>query len=209
MGFDFDAVAVPVKDSPEDIMMRDVAGKKDDTSQTTVGTTRSLMSYIKGVLNQITTVITNLGTVDTVVDGIQTDLSNATDGLGALKTIIDLNKTELDEILELTRTDGDIAVTDSETDLYIDNAPAKIINGVVIKIDTSPIEAADTFVFKVYYRIASGGTLKASAKVTKAGVQSEPIYIIALDEYRYGMKITSQRTGGTNRTFIVEVIRET
>jgi len=32
---------------------------------------------------------TNLGTVDTVVDGIQTDLSNATDGLGALKALID------------------------------------------------------------------------------------------------------------------------
>ena len=31
----------------------------------------------------------NLVTVDTVVDGIQTDLSNGTDGLGALKTLID------------------------------------------------------------------------------------------------------------------------
>jgi len=28
-------------------------------------------------------------TVDTVVDGIQTDLSNGTDGLGALKAAID------------------------------------------------------------------------------------------------------------------------
>lgn len=31
----------------------------------------------------------NLATVDTVVDGIQTDLSNATDGLGAIKTSVD------------------------------------------------------------------------------------------------------------------------
>ena len=31
----------------------------------------------------------NLATVDTVVDGIQTDLSNATDGLGAIKTAVD------------------------------------------------------------------------------------------------------------------------
>lgn len=30
-----------------------------------------------------------LATVDTVVDGIQTDLDNATDGLGAIKTAID------------------------------------------------------------------------------------------------------------------------
>jgi hypothetical protein len=35
----------------------------------------------------------NLATVDTVVDGIQTDLDNATDGLGAIKATIDLAAT--------------------------------------------------------------------------------------------------------------------
>ena len=37
-----------------------------------------------------------LDTIDTVVDGIQTDLSNSTDGLGALKTLIDSVQTTLD-----------------------------------------------------------------------------------------------------------------
>ena len=37
----------------------------------------------------------NLATVDTVVDGIQTDLDNGTDGLGALKTLIDAVNTDL------------------------------------------------------------------------------------------------------------------
>ena len=36
----------------------------------------------------------NLATVDTVVDGIQTDLSNATDGLGAIKTAVDSRMAE-------------------------------------------------------------------------------------------------------------------
>jgi len=115
---------------------------------------------------------------------------------------------EVDEILDMTVTDGDIAVTDTETTLYIDNAPTKIINGLSIMIDTTVIEAADGFDFKVYYRIALGGDLKASEKVTKSGVQSEPIYVIALDAYRYGMKVTAQRTSGTNRTFPIEVVRE-
>jgi hypothetical protein len=35
-------------------------------------------------------------TVDTVVDGIQTDLDNGTDGLGALKVLIDAVQTDLD-----------------------------------------------------------------------------------------------------------------
>lgn len=39
--------------------------------------------------------IAELATLDTVADGIQTDLSNATDGLGALKTLIDAVNTDL------------------------------------------------------------------------------------------------------------------
>ena len=110
--------------------------------------------------------------------------------------------------LDLTSTTGNIAVTDTETTLYIDNAPTKVINGLSIMIDTSVIEAADTFDFKVYYRIKNGGTLKAIPKVTKSGVQAGPIYVVDLKPYRYGMKVTAQRTGGTNRTFEVETIRE-
>ena len=40
-----------------------------------------------------------ISTVDTVVDGIQTDLSNATDGLGALKTLIDTMQGNVTDIL--------------------------------------------------------------------------------------------------------------
>lgn len=39
---------------------------------------------------------TQLSTIDTAVDGIQTDLSNGTDGLGALKTLIDAVQADLD-----------------------------------------------------------------------------------------------------------------
>lgn len=131
-------------------------------------------------------------------------------GAGYTRTADSLHEisTEVNEILDLTRSGGSIGVTDSETTLYIDNAPSDIVNGKSIKIDTSAIEAADTFDFKVYYRIESGGSLLASAKATKAAVQTEPIYIIELNAYRYGVKITGQRTAGTNRTFPIEVIRE-
>lgn len=43
-----------------------------------------------------------VSTVDTVVDGIQTDLSNGTDGLGALKTLIDTIDTVVDAIKSVT-----------------------------------------------------------------------------------------------------------
>ena len=50
-----------------------------------------------GALTSLATAA-NLTTVDTVVDGIQTDLSNATDGLGALKTLIDNVQTKANAI---------------------------------------------------------------------------------------------------------------
>ena len=50
-----------------------------------------------GALTSLATAA-NLATVDTVVDGIQADLSNATDGLGALKTLIDNVQTKANAI---------------------------------------------------------------------------------------------------------------
>ena len=64
-----------------------------------------------------------VSTVDTVVDGIQTDLSNATDGLGALKTLIDTAQADLDiltgatgaNLLTATQASIDAIETDTET----------------------------------------------------------------------------------------------
>ena len=50
-----------------------------------------------GALTSLATAA-NLATVDTVVNGIQTDLDNATDGLGALKTLIDNVQTKANAI---------------------------------------------------------------------------------------------------------------
>jgi hypothetical protein len=54
-------------------------------------------------------------TVDTVADGIQTDLSNATDGLGALKALIDTVDGVVDAILADTGTDGVVVAAASKT----------------------------------------------------------------------------------------------
>lgn len=79
MGYDFDPVDVPAKDSTDDAMMRDVAGKKDDTAQTTVGTTRSLMAYLKGVLNQIATVIAKTDLLNSAVGTSTLNDANVSD----------------------------------------------------------------------------------------------------------------------------------
>lgn len=66
---------------------------------------------------------TNLATVDTVVDGIQTDLDNATDGLGALKTLIDAAQSTLDGLNDLSAADvaGELATYDGPTKAEMDS----------------------------------------------------------------------------------------
>lgn len=68
-----------------------------------------------------TTLDTKVNTIDTVVDGIQTDLDNATDGLGALKAKLDLI-----EAAVITNAAGvDIAADIIAIDTIVDTIVAK------------------------------------------------------------------------------------
>lgn len=70
---------VPTADSTDDALSRDVIGKKDDASVVTVGTTKSLMAYSKGLL-------TDLLLVKAKTDLIPATPSTSTDALAALAT---------------------------------------------------------------------------------------------------------------------------
>ena len=158
---------VPSADSTDNVLERDVIGNKTDTAQTTVGTTHSIMRYMKGAV------------------------------------------TELSEILDLTRTGGDIAVTGAETNLYIDDAPTKVINGLSIKIDMTNMAAGDTYEFREYYRIESGGSyLEVADTIILNDAQTNPLYIIQLQPHRYGCKVTAKKTAGTDRNFKIETVVE-
>jgi hypothetical protein len=122
---------------------------------------------------------------------------------------VDSLKALADDILDLTRSDDDVAVTAAETNLFIDDAPAKIIVGGSIKIDMSNMGVGDTYEFREYYRIESGGSyLEVATTVTLSDAQADPLYVMHLEHYRYGMKITAKKTAGTDRSFMIEVIRE-
>ena len=74
---------------------------------------------------------TKIDTIDTVVDGIQTDLDNGTDGLGALKTLIDANQTGLDTIIVRTVTNStgaDVATDVVDMKTSADTGYANMVN---------------------------------------------------------------------------------
>jgi hypothetical protein len=76
----------------------------------------------------LTTIEGKVDTVDTVADGIQADLSNATDGLGALKTVVDAILTHTGTTLpsQISSVQGDVATVDTVVDAIkavTDNLP--------------------------------------------------------------------------------------
>jgi len=105
---------VPTKDATGDTTMRDVIGKKDDTSVSTPGTTSSLISYVKGVLDQLSEYVSNVYYVDPNV---------ASSGVG---TSWDTAYKTLDEAIAVATTRGDT--------IYM--APGDYDEGNVVNITT-------------------------------------------------------------------------
>lgn len=122
-----------------------------------------------------------------------------------LRPILD----ELEAFVELFCEEATETVTDAETVLFSDPTPTKSKHAHSIKIDRSNMEAADTFVVYIDYKMASGGSfLREDRAIEYTGVYSDPIAIVDLDAYRWGIRISMKRTAGTNRDFKWEIARD-
>jgi len=114
-------------------------------------------------------------------------------------------------ILDMTRSEALVAVTAAETNLFIDDAPTIIVNGLSVKIDLTNMAAGDTYVLREYYRITNGGAyfrVSDDAANALVGAQSPVLKVVHLETYRYGCKVTAQKTAGTDRSFQTETIVE-
>ena len=94
---------VPAADSTANVLSRDVVGAKDDAAQTTVGTTRSIIAYVKGLLNQIGALVNTGGTATigamlgdhaNVTLAARTNVPTADVATNALTTQVVGNKTD-------------------------------------------------------------------------------------------------------------------
>lgn len=72
-----------------------------------------------------------VGTVDTVVDGIQTDLDNVTDGLGAIKTAVDAKAPASEYDTEMARVTANVA-TEAKQDI-VDT----VVDGIQTDLDNA------------------------------------------------------------------------
>jgi hypothetical protein len=109
-------------------------------------------NYAPATAAALTTVEGKVDTVDTVVDGIQTDLSNATDGLGALSADIAAVQTD---VTTLTGTDGATLATSQPN-----YAPATA--AALTTVDTN----IDNLNLGIIYGTSVTGTLSTTVSTT-------------------------------------------
>lgn len=148
-----------------------------------------------------------LDTLDTVADGIQTDLSNATDGLGALKTLIDalndlstsqvnaevdtaLSDINLDKLIPANgsvETSGSNSSTQVQTNLS--EATNNHYNGMGI-LFTSGAEAGQARLIDNY--VGATGIISWVRALT--GIPADAVTFIILSSYQVDLLTASQST---------------
>ena len=109
-------------------------------------------------------------------------------------------------ILELTETGGTITTDGTEQNVYINNDPVGLYSPEIILIDFTNHTAGETIEIKEYYRIKSGGNLILYKTTSYAGAVDPPLVSHALQKNRYGIKVTIEKTAGTNRDYDWEAI---
>jgi len=158
------------------------------------------------------------------MDGIvnPTDIRPILDIIGEFEDIEETLAAITEEIIEdteairattdaeaiLSEIAGQIATDGNVQNLYIAEAPAGIFRPICVKIDFTNHTAGETVVIKTHYRIAPGGAHIEHDSVTYAGVVSPELINIDLEPNRYGIKVTIQKTAGTNRAYDWEVFYE-
>jgi len=108
----------------------------------------------------------------------------------------------------LSEVAGQITTDGNVQNLYIAEAPAGIFEPICLKLDFTNHTAGETVVIKVHYRIAAGGVHIEQSTTTFAGLVSPELINIDLEPNRYGIKVTIQKTVGTNRAYDWEVFYE-
>lgn len=109
-------------------------------------------------------------------------------------------------LLTLAETGGTITTDGNEQDVYINNAPAGVYAPKGIKIDFTNQTAGETVVVREYYRVKSGGNFILADEVSFAGAQDPELITVDLEENRYGIKVTMEKTAGANKDYDYEAV---
>ena len=131
------------------------------------------------------------------------------DEIETLQNTVDVIEAVTSALPTLAETGGTVTTDGLEQDVYINATPLGVFNPICVKIDCTAQTVTETIVIREYYDIVAGGAgLLLADTHTFVGVISPAIITIDFDPNRYGVAVTIEKTGGTNRAYPWEVFYE-
>jgi len=149
-------------------------------------------------------------------DGNTSDYDRSTDSLEAISDRITIIDTVADAILAdtaamlvLTESGGTLTTDGNEQSVYVNETPAAAFKPICVKIDCTAHTATESITIKLYYRIKSGGEYILQDTISYTLTTIVPALLsVDLEPNRYGVKVTMQKTAGTNRAYDWEACYE-
>ncbi len=195
-------IVLPSADSTANTYISEVVGNKTDAAVTTVGTTKSLVAYAKGILNQLATIITNISNVTVQETAVTTAGTIAQDGTTGAPNVVQVaTSTSANTFGDWTALDAVAAV-----DCWVSHVmvcPVVCASGLCVEIGTgaSPITKIRfsiyssqltavghypvvVFALPIPIKVASGTAISARTSAVAAGainVQVGISYYIGLE----------------------------
>jgi len=133
-----------------------------------------------------------------VIDGEIEALQEDVDAIEAIA--------EAEAILE--ETGGTLTTDGTEQNVYINNAPEGVYEPRWFNINFTNHTVTETVVLRTYYRNVDGGGSIQDDSETFAGVPVNLLLWVQLKPTRYGVRVTVEKTAGTNRAYVWEVFYE-
>ena len=158
----------------------------------------------EGVHNPI-----DLTDVEDQLDDIEAALVIIDDEIENLDADLVLVQADVTDILAVTNalptlseTGGTVTTDGTEQNVYINANPLGEYNPICVTINCTAQTATETIVLRLYYDNAPGGAgLILVDELEFAGAIDHPMIVIDLDPNRYGVAVTIEKTGGTNRAY--------
>ncbi len=111
-----------------------------------------------------------------------------------------------DGLETLTQTGGTLTTDGTEQTVYVNETPAGVFRPITVKIDFTAHTDTETLVVRTYYRISDGGAYIEQDEATYVGVIDPLLLALALEPTRFGVKVTVEKTAGTNRAYPWEAV---
>ena len=128
--------------------------------------------------------------------------------IGIIDAVVDAIRVVTDATPVLTETGGTVTADGTEQNVYINNAPAGVYKPICVKVDFTNHTATETVVLRTYYRIAAGGGWLQDDEVEYVGIPTVPLINVELLPTRFGIRVTLEKTAGTNRDYLWEAFYE-